>query len=447
LDLKNFGGRHYPFGGILEREKEKLHMQKLFLAGWVCPVFLAASAQTPRPTDSTHFALHSGDTVVFYGDSITAQNLYTQDIELYTATRFPGSHIHFFNSGVGGDKVSGGYGGTADVRLARDVAAYKPTMVTIMLGMNDGAYTANSSPIEQAYERGYKHLLDSVRSQVPGVRFTLLGPSALDDVTRPAWFAGGYNGVLEHYAGLDQEMAKTFDAQFTNLNPPVVALLQRAQALDPLLAQQLIPDRVHPSATVHWVMAEAVLKGWNAPALVSSVTVHAKHARLVESDNASVTGFAEDKDVLSWSETEYALPLPFNLDNAADALLLRLSDIEQKLNDEELRVKDLQAGSYRMIIDDQTVGTFTAAQFQDGINLAIYKTPMRDQAQAVSYKVSDHIDLRRMELHLEIVGADAATLNGVRKYEADAENSVYEAAKPVPHHYRLVRIYADPNPS
>jgi lysophospholipase L1-like esterase len=123
-------------------------MQKLFLAGWLFTVFLTASAQTPRPADSTDFALHGGDTVVFYGDSITAQNLYTQDIELYTATRFPGYHVHFVNSGVGGDKVSGGYGGTADVRLARDVEPYKPTVVTFMLGMNDGAYGASSVTVE-----------------------------------------------------------------------------------------------------------------------------------------------------------------------------------------------------------------------------------------------------------------------------------------------------------
>jgi hypothetical protein len=100
-----------------------------------------------------------------------------------------------------------------------------------------------------------------------------------------------------------------------------------------------------------------------------------------------------------------------------------------------------------MMIDNQAVGTFTAAQFQDGINLAMHKTPMRDQAQAVSYKVSDHVDMRRMELRLEIEGADAATLNGVRKYEADAENSVYDAAKPSQHHYQLVRLYPNPNHS
>jgi hypothetical protein len=35
------------------------------------------------------FFLHGGDRVVFLGDSITEQRLYTTYIEAYTATRFP----------------------------------------------------------------------------------------------------------------------------------------------------------------------------------------------------------------------------------------------------------------------------------------------------------------------------------------------------------------------
>ena len=46
------------------------------------------------------------------------------------------------HSGVGGDRVTGGGAGPIDVRLPRDVVAYKPTVMTIMLGMNDGSYRA-----------------------------------------------------------------------------------------------------------------------------------------------------------------------------------------------------------------------------------------------------------------------------------------------------------------
>jgi len=51
-------------------------------------------------------AIVDGDTVVFLGDSITHQCLYTQYVEDYFYTRFPGKRIHFHNAGVGGDRAA-----------------------------------------------------------------------------------------------------------------------------------------------------------------------------------------------------------------------------------------------------------------------------------------------------------------------------------------------------
>ena len=52
--------------------------------------------------------------------------------------------VHFYDAGVGGDRVTGGGGGPIDQRLERDVFAEKPTVVTVMLGMNDGGYRATT---------------------------------------------------------------------------------------------------------------------------------------------------------------------------------------------------------------------------------------------------------------------------------------------------------------
>ena len=114
------------------------------------------------------FYLRSGDTVVFYGDSITEQNYYNQYVELYAATRFPWMRVHFYGAGVGGDRVTGAAEGRLISGLERDVFAEKPTVVTVMLGMNDGGYRATTDEIEQTYVKGYEHLLDSIREHVPG---------------------------------------------------------------------------------------------------------------------------------------------------------------------------------------------------------------------------------------------------------------------------------------
>ena len=51
----------------------------------------------------TGFFFHRGDNVVFLGDSITEQQLYTTYIEAYTLARFPQQSFVFRNVGWGGD--------------------------------------------------------------------------------------------------------------------------------------------------------------------------------------------------------------------------------------------------------------------------------------------------------------------------------------------------------
>lgn len=97
------------------------------------------SAGTETDSDSS-FYLKNGDTVVFYGDSITQQRLYTTLTETFVLTRFPDMKVDFVHSGWSGDSVRGGGGGSIDVRLKRDVIDYQPDVVTVMLGMNDGVY-------------------------------------------------------------------------------------------------------------------------------------------------------------------------------------------------------------------------------------------------------------------------------------------------------------------
>jgi beta-1,2-mannosidase len=417
----------------------------------VTPSTNAGSAIPPGAEENARdFYLHNGDTVVFYGDSITEQNYYNQYVELYAATRFPWMRVHFYGAGVGGDRVTGGGGGPIDQRLARDVFSEKPTVVTVMLGMNDGEYRPMTPQIEQTYENGYQHLIESVLNHVPGVRLTLLGPSPFDDVTRRWTFHGGYNAVMEYFADLDKSMANKYGVSFVNLNPPVVAALDKAEEMDPRLARLLLPDRVHPDPVVHWVMAEALLKGWHAPATVSAVALDAGALKVTESRNAEVTHLEHTPQGLQWTELEYGLPLPLSRSNASQALLEDLTDIEAQLDQETLRVAGLNAGRYALSIDGDAVDTFSNEALAAGVNLADYPTPMFHQAQRVSWLVRDRDETHYIHLRMRIRKADTGRDEGedvMRAFENSLEDSIYETAAPREHVFRLTPVAPDAAPA
>lgn len=353
----------------------------------VSATFLGAPPVRAQATSTSSFALKNGDRVVFYGDSITDARMYTLLAEEYIVTRFPRMNVQFVHSGWGGDRVTGGGGGPIDLRLDRDVTAYKPTVVTIMLGMNDGSYRAYDENIFRTFSTGYKHIADKLKKDNPGVRLTFVQPSPHDDVTRPPKFDGGYNAVLVRYGAFLQDLAKTTGAGIADLNTPVVAMLTRANAANPTEAAKIIPDRVHPGWGGHLIMAQALLKSWNAPALVSAVTVDAR-TNQAEAQNAEVRMVQRATDgTLSWESLEGALPFPILPPDPRNAdsyqLALASSDFVNALNREMLTVKNLPAANYTLKIDDREIGSFTREQLSAGVNLAPLATPMLSQAQLV----------------------------------------------------------------
>jgi lysophospholipase L1-like esterase len=361
---------------------------------------LAAAAIACLPTaavraqSSDAFALKSGDKVVFYGDSITDQRQYTIFTEDYVVTRFPTRDIRFVHSGWGGDRVTGGGGGPIDLRLDRDVVAYKPSVVTIMLGMNDASYRAYDEGIFQTYANGYQHMVSKLKKDLPGVRLTLIQPSPFDDVTRPPTFEGGYNSVLVRYGAYIKDLAAKEGATVADLNTPVVAMLEKANAADNATAQKILPDRVHPGPGGHLIMAEALLKAWNAPALVSAVTIDAQAGK-GDGQNARVEKVSKGADgTLSWTAKEDALPFPLDNDDPAFQLALKSSDFVDALDKETLTVTNLAAPSYTLKIDGQEVGTFTKEDLAAGVNLAPLPTPMQKQAQQVR-----DLTRRRSDVH------------------------------------------------
>jgi lysophospholipase L1-like esterase len=405
----------------------------LFVLGWIG----VACGQEP-------FYLKDGDRVVFYGDSITDQRLYTTFTETFVVTRFPKLKVTFVHSGWGGDRVKGGSGGPVDVRLRRDVFAYKPTVMTIMLGMNDGSYRAFDQGIFDTYANGCRHIVQSVKSAFPKIRITAIEPSPYDDVTRPPQFEGGYNAVLVRYGQFIAELAKSEGLNVADLNTPVVAALKTAQDTDPKLAGEIIRDRVHPGPGGHLLMAEALLKSWNAPAVVTAVVIDAAARRVEKSEGTEVSMLDARAGGIAWTQKDAALPMPFDSRNGIVQLSVRSSDFLTALNQEPLTVTGLKASQYVLKIDGERVGVFTGAQLAAGVNLAALPTPMAAQAMRVHELTLDHNNVhfarwRQVQVPLQdfYLSSAQGALAALDNLESELVARQRAVAKPMPRRYEL----------
>jgi len=409
-------------------------------------LLLACCAAGVAAAPPAEFYLHDGDRVVFYGDSITDQRLYTTFVETYAITRFPRMRLTFVHSGVGGDRVSGGGAGAIDVRLPRDVVAYKPTVMTIMLGMNDASYRAFDQKIFDTFATGYRHIIQSVKEALPGIRITVIEPSPYDDVTRPPMFEGGYNQVLVRYGYFVEALGREEKLAVADMNRPVVAALEKANKLDAETAKKLVPDRVHPAAGGHLLMAEALLKAWHMPAMVTAVEIDAATPAVAGATNTQVTDLAVG-DQVSWAQMDEALPMPIDAKDEVLALALRASDFVEAMDQEPLKVTGLKAARYKLKIDDEVAGTFTREEWAKGVNLATLATPMAKQAAAVHDLTLRHniVHFARWRLagvNLDNIAIPPAHLKAAAEaldtLEADVVEQQRAAALPKIHRYELV---------
>jgi len=413
------------------------------LAFWALALFLGFA---PGLRAGGPFAIKDGDRIVFYGDSITDQRLYTTFVETYIVTRFPSMSVSFVHSGWGGDRVSGGGGGKIDRRLERDVFAYKPSVVTVMLGMNDAEYEAFNPTTFDVYARGYQHLVESLKSNLPGVRITLIQPSPFDEVTRKPIFAGGYNQVLIRYGEFVKDLAGKEGAAVADLNTSVVAALKKAMEIDAAGAQGLIRDRVHPGPGGQLLMAEALLKAWNAPAVVSALELDAVSAKVLIEENTKVEDLKAN-GTISWTQHDRALPMPVDLKFTGIALAVKASDVEQALNRQTLKVVGLGMARYALKIDGEDVADLTKDELASGVNLAERDTPMFRQAKAVHVLTLRHNDLhfqrwRTVQVPDERRGYRnmARAIAGLDALEDDVIADQRTKAKPAPHRFEVVPL-------
>ena len=464
---------------IKPNRKRLFARTKFLILVAILPLFCSGAVPRAAAGD-TSFFLHDGDRVCFYGDSITEQRFYGVDVQTYVRTRFPHLPVSFVNSGVGGDTVMGGWAGGVDSRLERDVFPFKPTVVTIMLGMNDAKYQPFDQGAFNTYSNGYEHLILSIQAHLPGVRIVLIEPSPYDDITEQPTFSGGYNQVLLKYAAFVRQLAAAHHLHYVDFNEPLVVLMQKAFAQNPRLSHQVIPDRVHPSAAGELVMAQVLLQALNAPPVVTAVTIDAQTGRIQSMVNTDISGFKKAGETMAWTQKDACLPFPilalhddwpqfppnenpkwgvmsfvwpepkpnWDYTNAVMQMVLDYCGFYSTVDNQPLHVTGLLAGLYQLKINGQVVGEFTADKLTDGVNLAAFRTPMLEQSYRVLHWVWQQVEWRYFawrEIQLKLSGEEdpevrCATENlilALRNQSDRMAEQQYIDAIPLPTYYEL----------
>jgi lysophospholipase L1-like esterase len=392
--------------------------------------------------------LHAGDRVVFYGDSITEQRQYTTFVEAFVATRYPHLDVTFFNRGWAGDTSWGAGGGLPEERARRDVDPLKPTVLFVMLGMNDGGYVPYSPDVVKAIREWYGKTLNALQAKNSTARLTFARTSPWDDYAHsyssvgkpPEPWAGwkGYNDVLRQYGDIYREITEKKHGLYVDFNVPVSEVIQLAQSKDPELAKAIIPDSIHPGPAGHLVMAAELLKAWQVDVTVFRVSLDARGSTPLECVGTKIKNIKE----LSWEQQDERLPFAYDASDKTLKLVADLYGFDDALNRQILCVRNLDPGDYDLLIDGHVVQKCSARDLECGVNLAQSNTPMRDQAAEVLTLCHQKAEVefvawRNIERADLNVPEKAEALDGLKALAAGLQRKIRQICIPKAHHYQL----------
>ncbi|HOK57039.1 MAG TPA: GDSL-type esterase/lipase family protein [bacterium] len=435
-------------------------MKNLFLL-----LFLVLSIFYSNLFSESNFPLKDGDTWVFLGDSITAQKLHTNYFEGYCFTRFPKWNIHFRNSGVGGDTIP-----RALARFDWDVAAWKPTIVSVELGMNDSGAGPDSVSI---YINGMETLIKKIKEI--GAMPVIFSPSPVNDGSTQNNLIGR-NITLDKYTVALEEFTKNnsiiFADQFhflVNLwgkNKTIEEIYRFADLTRNILTKPDLPapellkkwleemgkseilkkgvniggDPVHPGPVGQLMMCAILLEKLNAPKLISKAVIDISNKK-IEQVQCKITNLKIEEEKISFDRIDDCLPMPIPPE-AKDALIIypQIADLSQWI----LKIENLKKGEYEIFIDGVSVATVSSEELKNGWNLStVFKGPVYQQCLEVLSAISLKENLVSEWRKLSSLQAKSPTeenktkLQNLTEQILQADQKIKETAQPKIHNFTI----------
>ena len=346
-----------------------------------------------------------GDRAVFLGNSITDGGHYHSYIWLYYMTRFPEMRLTVLNAGIGGDRA-------IDMvrRLDGDVFSKNPTVLITTFGMNDtGYFEYNGDQPEKFADEKVKESYDAYKQMearyknLANTKILLVGSTPYDET---AVIEGNTpfknkNKAMLRIVDFQRKSAEDNGWEFFDYNQPMTALNKQFQQKDPTFTL-CGNDRIHPDNDGHMVMAYLFLKAQGfAGKEVADINIDASKMSVVSSSNCEISNLKKTSTGISLNYLANSLPYPMDTvargwgNKKSQGEAVKVVPFVDEMNKEMLTVSGL-SGNFKLVIDGENIGTWSAKDLAKGINLAtLTNTPQYQQALKVMFLNEERWEIER----------------------------------------------------
>ena len=388
-----------------------------------------------RAADPT-LVLKDQDVWVMAGDSITGQRLHTNYLEAFFRTRFPQLRLHFRNEGLGGSRTS-----RLNQRFGSDVTPWKPTIVSVELGMNDV-----TGPLSN-YINGSRQILDKIRA-LPAQPVLFSASPVNDGSITGDWKSSRCQKIDPYTVALGQlaaEQQVVFADQYHALLDLWGENLRRDNTEGTLPGgPAYIPlggNPVHVGSVAQYTMAAALLQDLHVDGFVSSATLGAD-GQVLEATRCTITDVSTQGGKLSFTRLDECGPWPI-LPSARSAVQLypAMLDLSRYL----LCVNGLAEGDYRISINGQPAGILSSQTLATGWNLTnFFDGALGDRASAILALIGRLQGGLNNNWRAAIAANDPAKLAAAQAAITACETDLQKLVQPVPLRFSLEKVFTVP---